>query len=188
MSTPHWSILDNSQRLGSCAPLHFSAIFGVILISRGKPIEQGLRYTAAERYWIIQKRCNTTSFRNSVVGLFFELVVGGAGYLSHFWDDTNFPWPSDRGVCWLLAGEDILNKFQTPSHDVFSKIHFRPILSAWSCAPRDFSAIFGTIPISLGNRTEECVGYALTERYWISYKHHPNVDVSKIHLWPNFAG
>ena len=40
-----------------------------------------------------------------------------------------------------------------------------------SCAPRDFSVIFGTIPISLGIPTEEVLSYARAQNYSIMSKH-----------------
>jgi len=49
-----------------------------------------------------------------------------------------------------------------------------------SCSPRDFSAIFGTKPISLGFSTEEGLGYASAKIYSIMYKHNgtPSSQIS----------
>jgi len=257
----------------SCAPRHFSVIFGTMPISLGIPTEKGLSCARAKNYLITSKHYGTPSSQKSIFCRFCRVIVRAAGFLRHFWHKTHFPWHSDRrgsttgehgGILshvvtqwhyvvsksifgrffWLIVRREgclrhlwlnthfpwhsdgwgstlgerggILSYFVTQWHAVVSKIHLLSILSGYrarrgisppfmsqhpfplafrqrrvsamrarktiplcrssmarrrlknpsfvdfvvlSCAPRDFSAIFGTIPIFLGNRTEEALGW-----------------------------
>jgi hypothetical protein len=48
-----------------------------------------------------------------------------------------------------------------------------------SCAPRDFSAIFGTKPVYFGNPTEEGPSYASAKNYSIMSKHYGTPSFQK---------
>ena len=125
----------------SCAPRHFSAIFGTNHISFGIPTEECLRCASAKNYSIMSKHYGTPSSQISIFCRFCRVIVRAAEFLSHFWHITHFPWHSDRGRSRLCERKEQFNYVEALWHAVVSNINFLSILSCYR-ARREISPPF----------------------------------------------
>jgi hypothetical protein len=93
----------------SCAPRDFSAIFETKPISFGNPTEEGPSYASAKNYSIMSKHYGTPSSQKSIFCRFCRFIVRAAGFLPHFWHNTQLPWHFDRGGSKLCERKELFN-------------------------------------------------------------------------------
>jgi hypothetical protein len=156
---------NNSQRLGSCGAWDFTAIFGTKLISFGNPTEEGLGYSSADLYWINSKDSDTSLSQRSILGQFCRVHCARRGISPPFFGQHPFSLAiQQRRVQAMRARRTVQLCPSTMARRRLKNPSFVDLVGL-SCAPRDFSAIFGTIPISLGIRTDEGLRQASTEAY-----------------------